>query len=70
MVSSPTKHGAVVVEQVFALPGLGQLLITSVLQRDIPVIQGVVLLTAVIVVLTSLLVDLSYSYLNPKVRQT
>jgi peptide/nickel transport system permease protein len=62
--------GAVVVEQVFALPGLGQLLITSVLQRDIPVIQGVVLLTAVIVVLVSLLVDLSYSYLNPKVRQT
>jgi peptide/nickel transport system permease protein len=62
--------GAVVVEQVFALPGLGQLLITSVLQRDIPVIQGVVLMTAVIVVLVSLLVDLSYSYLNPKVRQT
>lgn len=62
--------GAVVVEQVFALPGLGQLLITSVLQRDIPVIQGVVLITAVIVVLVSLLVDLSYSYLNPKVRQT
>lgn len=62
--------GAVVVEQVFALPGLGQLLITSVLQRDIPVIQGVVLLTAVIVVLVSLLVDLSYTYLNPKVRQT
>lgn len=61
--------GAVVVEQVFALPGLGQLLITSVLQRDIPVIQGVVLLTAVIVVVVSLLVDLSYSYLNPKVRQ-
>lgn len=62
--------GAVVVEQVFALPGLGQLLITSVLQRDIPVIQGVVLLTALIVVLVSLLVDLSYTYLNPKVRQT
>ena len=62
--------GAVVVEQVFALPGLGQLLITSVLQRDIPVIQGVVLMTAVIVVLVSLLVDLSYGYLNPKVRQT
>jgi peptide/nickel transport system permease protein len=61
--------GAVVVEQVFALPGLGQLLITSVLQRDIPVIQGVVLLIAVIVVLVSLLVDLSYSFLNPKVRQ-
>lgn len=61
--------GAVVVEQVFALPGLGQLLITSVLQRDIPVIQGVVLLTAAIVVVVNLLVDLSYSYLNPKVRQ-
>lgn len=61
--------GAVVVELVFALPGLGQLLITSVLQRDIPVIQGVVLLTAVVVVLVNLLVDVSYSYLNPKVRQ-
>lgn len=61
--------GAVVVEQVFALPGVGQLLITSVLQRDIPVIQGVVLFTAVIIVMVNLCVDLSYSYFNPKVRQ-
>ncbi|MEV0085121.1 ABC transporter permease [Saccharopolyspora sp. NPDC050642] len=60
--------GTVVVEQIFGIPGLGQLAITAVLQRDLPMVQGVVVVTAVMVMLANLAVDLSYGYLNPKVR--
>jgi peptide/nickel transport system permease protein len=60
--------GAVVVETVFNIPGLGRLLITSVLRRDYPVIQGIALLVSAICVLVSLLVDILYVYLNPKIR--
>lgn len=60
--------GAVIVEQIFGIPGLGQLAIRAVLERDIPMIQGVVVVTTVIVLFVNLLVDLTYGYLNPKVR--
>ena len=60
--------GAFVIEIVFAIPGLGSLTINSVLDQDIPVVQCVVLLTGFIIVLTNLFVDISYSWLNPKVR--
>ena len=60
--------GAFVVEIVFAIPGLGSLTINSVLDQDLPVVQCVVLLTGFIIVLTNLFVDVSYSWLNPKVR--
>lgn len=62
--------GAVVIEQVFALPGLGELAITAVTTRDLPVIQGVVLFVAVMVLLTNLILDIGYAWLNPKVRLT
>jgi peptide/nickel transport system permease protein len=61
--------GSVIVERVFGLPGLGDLAIRAVLQRDIPMIQGIVVVTAVVVMLVNLAVDLSYGYLNPKVRR-
>lgn len=60
--------GAVIVEQVFGIPGLGQLAIRAVLDRDIPMIQGVVLVSAVVVMLCNLVVDLIYGYLNPRLR--
>lgn len=60
--------GAVIVEQIFGIPGLGQLAIRAVLERDIPMIQGVVVVTTVIVLVVNLLVDLTYGFLNPKVR--
>lgn len=60
--------GSVIVEQVFGIPGLGDLAITAVRRRDIPVIQGVVLFTALIVLITNLMVDIAYGMLNPKVR--
>lgn len=56
------------VEQIFNMPGVGQLVIDAVFKRDIPVIQGVVLLVTVVVVFANLAVDVSYGYLNPKVR--
>ncbi|RQG88101.1 ABC transporter permease [Natrarchaeobius halalkaliphilus] len=61
-------NGAVVVEIVFQRPGLGTLLVDSIFARDYPVVQGVVLVTAVSFVLTNLLVDLSYRYLDPRIR--
>jgi peptide/nickel transport system permease protein len=56
------------VEQIFNMPGVGQLAIDAVFKRDIPVIQGVVLLVTMVVVFANLAVDVSYGYLNPKVR--
>jgi peptide/nickel transport system permease protein len=60
--------GAVLTETIFALPGLGRLTITSVLARDYPVVQGVVMIGAVIFVLANLAVDLLYAWLDPRIR--
>jgi peptide/nickel transport system permease protein len=60
--------GAVIVEQVFALPGIGSLLINAVSRRDYPMIQGTLLFIAFANVLMNLLVDLSYGLLDPRVR--
>ena len=62
--------GAVVIEQVFAIPGLGTLAIDAVMQRDIPLMQGVVLVAVVIVTLTNIAVDVSYGLINPRGRVT
>jgi len=58
----------VVIENVFALPGLGSLLVTSVQNRDFPVVQGVALLLGAIVVIINLVTDLGYSLLDPRIR--
>lgn len=60
---------ATVVELIFNLNGVGQLAVDSVFKRDVPVIQGVVLVITVIVLLVNLLVDVGYGIVNPKVRQ-
>lgn len=60
--------GAIVTEQVFAWPGVGRLAVQAILARDYPVVQGIVLVVAVIFVLTNLLVDISYTLLNPQIR--
>jgi peptide/nickel transport system permease protein len=60
--------GAVFVENVFALPGLGSLVVNAATQGDLPVVQGVAVYLTVFVVLINLLIDLAYSWLNPKVR--
>jgi peptide/nickel transport system permease protein len=60
--------GAVLTETVFAWPGIGRLLVDSITFRDYPVIQGAVLLVAAGFVLVNLLVDITYAYLNPRIR--
>jgi peptide/nickel transport system permease protein len=60
--------GAVLTETIFALPGLGRLTITSVLARDYPVVQGVVVIGAVIFVVANLVVDVLYAWLDPRIR--
>jgi peptide/nickel transport system permease protein len=60
--------GTVVTEQIFVLPGFGRLIVEAVFTRDYPVVQGVVLITASSYVLINLLVDLSYTVLNPRIR--
>jgi peptide/nickel transport system permease protein len=58
----------VIVESIFALPGIGQQLLQAISTRDIPVIEGIVLVFAVIVVLANLITDILYSVLDPRVR--
>ena len=71
-VPTPRDHdqrgGTVLVESVFTLPGLGGLAVTRTFQHDLPVIQGVAVLFAGIVVAINLFVDLAYAWANPKVR--
>jgi peptide/nickel transport system permease protein len=59
--------GALVIETVFAIPGLGQLLFTSITSRDYPVVQAITIVSAFLVIIVNLAVDLSYSFLDPRV---
>jgi ABC-type dipeptide/oligopeptide/nickel transport system permease component len=61
--------GTVLIEHLFSYPGLGNLAIAAVIQRDLPLIQGLILTFACLFILTNLMVDMAYSALNPKVRQ-
>jgi len=62
--------GAVITEQVFNIPGLGRLLVQSVLRRDYPVVQGIVLVIAFNYVAINLLVDILYGFFDPRVRHS
>ena len=60
--------GSIVVEQVFALPGLGQLALTAIGTRDLPLVQGEILLYATTIIVLGFLVDVSYALLDPRIR--
>jgi peptide/nickel transport system permease protein len=60
--------GAVIVETIFGLPGMGQFLVEAIVQRDYPVIQGINLLIMLIIVTTNLAVDLTYAVIDPRIR--
>src|SRR5207248_10602880 len=60
--------GAVVVETVFSRQGIGRLLLGAILGKDFPVVQGTVLFIATLYVLLNLVVDLSYAYVDPRIR--
>lgn len=60
--------GAVIIEQIFVIPGMGMLLLEGVTQRDYPIVAGVFLVVGLAVMVINLIVDLSYGLLDPKVR--
>lgn len=60
--------GAVILEQIFVVPGMGLLLLEAVFQRDYPVVTGIFLVSGVVILVINLLVDLTYGFLDPKVR--
>jgi ABC-type dipeptide/oligopeptide/nickel transport system permease component len=60
--------GAIITESVFAIPGVGRLIVTAIRQLDFPVVQAGVFMLAMIVVLVNLVVDVLYVYLNPQIR--
>jgi peptide/nickel transport system permease protein len=59
--------GTLVIETVFAVPGMGQLLFTSITSRDYPVVQAITVVSAILVIIVNLIVDVSYSFLDPRV---
>ena len=61
-------NGSVVIEQIFAWPGLGRLVLTSVTARDFPVVQAVVVLIGVFLIVINLLVDILYAFIDPRIR--
>jgi peptide/nickel transport system permease protein len=60
--------GVVVTETVFAIPGLGRLVVDAVVRRDFPIIQGMMIVLATAYVLVNLVVDIAYAYLDPRIR--
>lgn len=60
--------GAVIVETIFAVPGMGRLAVFAFFQRDLPMAQGVVLVTGAVMLLINFVVDISYSYLDPRIQ--
>ncbi len=60
--------GTIIVEQIFNIPGIGSLTIKSIFDRDLTVLLGITVISAAIVLLVNLLVDLSYGFLDPRVR--
>ena len=59
--------GTIIIETVFAIPGMGQLIFTAITARDYPVVQAITVITAFLVIVVNLIVDLSYSFLDPRV---
>jgi peptide/nickel transport system permease protein len=60
--------GSVLIESVFNIPGMGRLAVDSVLNRDYLVTQGITLVVAAVIILVNLLIDISYGWLDPRVR--
>lgn len=60
--------GSIIIEQVFAIPGIGRLMLKSIIDRDLPVVQTIVMIIAVIVITVNYLADISYKYIDPRIR--
>ena len=68
LLSGAALGGAVLVEQIFALPGLGRMTLEAILQRDYALVQGAVLFVALNFMIVNLIVDLAYVALDPRIR--
>ena len=60
--------GVVVIEVVFAIPGMGRLVVDALIRRDYPIIQGMLMVFSVLYIFVNLLVDITYAYLDPRIR--
>lgn len=60
--------GSIIIERVFAIPGLGRLLLDSIIKRDLPVVQAIVMIIALVVISVNYLADISYKYIDPRMR--
>jgi ABC-type dipeptide/oligopeptide/nickel transport system permease component len=60
--------GTVILEQVFAIPGMGRYILEAATRRDYPVVQAILLISASLLLLSNLIVDIMYGYLDPRVR--
>ena len=65
--ASASDRGTTIVETIFSIPGLGQLIVRAIFDRDYPIIQGVTLAIGILVLLVNLLTDLTYAILDPRV---
>ena len=63
-------NAAVIIEVIFAWPGIGRLLYEGIFQRDFPLVQGVVMEAGIMIVLINLIVDILYAYIDPRIRLT
>ena len=61
---------AVIIEVIFAWPGIGRLLYEGIFQRDFPLVQGVVILAGIMIILVNLIIDVLYAYVDPRIRLT
>ena len=68
MTAADIVAGSVIIEQVFAIPGLGRLLLTSIANRDFPVVQAIVVILALLVVLVNCIADIVNQQLDPRLR--
>lgn len=60
--------GVVIVEQIFSIPGIGRLMVTAVINRDIPLVQGIIFYTSAVLVIINFFIDIIYSLVDPRIR--
>ena len=60
--------GVVIIEQIFSIPGIGRLMITAVINRDLPLVQGLIFYTSLVLVIINFIIDILYSIVDPRIR--
>jgi len=60
--------GSIIIEQVFAIPGIGRLLLSSIIGRDLPVVQTIIMIISIVVISVNYIADISYKYIDPRIR--